>query len=195
MEILLASNNGHKHDEFTRLFPGRTVRMPADLGLTFSFEEDGSTFLANALGKAEALFALAGIPVIADDSGLCVDALGGEPGLYSARYGSRGGAVLSAAQRNAYLLERMEGMEDRAAHFVCCLVLVLGQDRLFVAQETIHGRVALAPRGDHGFGYDPLFIVTERGLTIAELPEEEKDLLSHRGRAARRIQRMLDGER
>ena len=193
MDILLASNNLHKRTEVARLFRGHVVRTPAEAGIPFAFEENGSTFLENAMGKARALFDACRTPVLADDSGLCVPALGGEPGIFSSRYGAgAGGALLAAPQRNAYLLDRMEGLTDRAAWFVCCLVLVLEESRFFVAQETVHGTVADAPRGENGFGYDPLFIVPGTGRTMAELSEEEKDAVSHRGRAARRIRAMTD---
>ncbi len=187
MDIVLASNNPHKLTEVARLFRGHVVRAPADIGVPFAFEENGSTFLENAIGKARALFDACRIPVLADDSGLCVPALGGEPGVFSSRYGSNGGKILSTPERNAYLLSRMGGVADRGAYFVCCMVLFLGEERYLVAQETVRGTVATAPRGDHGFGYDPLFLVPGMGKTIAELPAGEKDRLSHRGRAARRI--------
>ncbi len=187
-EFLLASNNEHKRQEFVRLLPGVRILTPADVGLRFEFDEDGETFLANAFGKAMALFHAAQRPVIADDSGLCVRALGGEPGIFSSRYGSgAGGVLLAAPQRNAYLLDRMEGLTDRAAWFVCCLVLLLEESRFIVAQETVHGTIAEEPRGENGFGYDPLFLVPGTGKTIAELPDAEKDAISHRGKAARRI--------
>jgi XTP/dITP diphosphohydrolase len=192
-ELLLASNNSHKHDEFARLFPEFRILLPKDLGLVFEFEEGGQSFLDNALGKARALYRLAGRPVIADDSGLCVAALGGEPGVYSSRYGSAAGnPTLPAPRRNKYLLARMGGCTDRRAFFVCCLALVVEDARFFVVQETVHGIIAEAPRGIHGFGYDPLFLLPERGLTIAELPDAEKDLISHRGRAARRLLAILN---
>ncbi len=187
MDILLASNNPHKLTEVVRLFRGHVVCTPAEAGLSFAFEENGSTFLENAMGKAQALFDARRTPVLADDSGLCVPALGGEPGIFSSRYGSNGGKTLSTPERNAYLLSRMEGLTDRRAYFVCCMVLFLGEDRYLVAQETVHGTVTMAPRGDNGFGYDPLFLVPGTGRTIAELPDTEKDRLSHRGRAAMRI--------
>ena len=187
-ELLLASNNTHKHQEFLRLFPGVRILVPRELGIDFSFEEDGETFLENAFGKATALYSIAKRPVIADDSGLCVRALGGQPGVLSSRFGSgAGGALLDAPRRNAYLLDRMEGIQDRDAYFVCCLVCVLEEGRFLAAQETVHGEIAEAPRGDNGFGYDPLFLLGQRGKTIAELPDEEKDGISHRGRASRRI--------
>jgi XTP/dITP diphosphohydrolase len=188
-EIVLASNNAHKHEEFERLFPGARLLLPRDLGISFEYEEDGDTFLSNALGKALALHRQTGRAVMADDSGLCVRALGGEPGIFSSRYGAGpGGALLDAPRRNAYLLERMRGMEDRAAWFVCCLVLVFEETRFLVAEETVHGTIVESPRGENGFGYDPLFLVAGHQRTVAELPEREKDEISHRGRAARRIQ-------
>ncbi len=132
---------------------------------------------------------------MADDSGLCVQALGGEPGIFSSRYGSgAGGVVLDAPRRNAYLLDRMEGIQDRAAYFVCCLVLVLDESRFVAVQETVHGRIAEGPRGENGFGYDPLFIVPGHEKTIAELPDQVKDSISHRGLAARRILTTMRGE-
>jgi XTP/dITP diphosphohydrolase len=186
-ELLLASNNDHKHREFVRLLPGVRIVLPRDLGIRFDPREDGDTFLSNALGKAVALYGTAHRPVIADDSGLCVEALGGAPGVLSNRFGAtEGGAPLSTPRRNELLLSRMEGAGNRAAHFVCCLVLVLGADRFLVAQETVHGVIAAAPRGTNGFGYDPLFLLPG-GKTLAEVPDAHKDEVSHRGRAARRI--------
>jgi XTP/dITP diphosphohydrolase len=187
-ELILASNNEHKRREIARLFPGIRVVLAREAGMELDFEENGSTFLENALGKALVLFRHAGRPVIADDSGLCVDALGGAPGLMSNRFGAAaGGQPLDTPRRNALLLERMEGVRARGAHFVCCLVLVLGEDRFIAAQETVHGEIAPGPRGTNGFGYDPLFALPGRGLTLAEIPDAEKDEISHRGRAARRV--------
>jgi XTP/dITP diphosphohydrolase len=194
-EFLLASNNAHKHQEFMRLFPGIRILRPRDLGLEFDFEEAGETFLENAFGKAMALFQMAKRPVIADDSGLCVGALGGEPGIFSSRYGAGvGGALLDAPRRNAYLLDRMEGIQDRAAYFVCCCVLVLEESRFIAVQDTVHGHIADGPRGENGFGYDPVFLVPGQERTMAELPDTEKDAISHRGRAARRVLAALRGE-
>jgi len=192
-ELLLASNNEHKHAEFVRLFPGVRIVRPRDIGVDFDFAEGGASFLENALGKARALHDIARRAVIGDDSGLCVAALGGEPGVHSSRYGWDGARKLETAERNALLASRLAGVEDRRAFFVCCLALVLDAERFVAVQETVHGRIAEAPRGANGFGYDPLFLLPDRGLTIAELPDAEKDLVSHRGRAARRLRRMLDG--
>ncbi|MGA2639881.1 MAG: RdgB/HAM1 family non-canonical purine NTP pyrophosphatase [Spirochaetia bacterium] len=194
-ELLLASNNEHKSREFARLFPGVTIRMPGDIGIHFDYPENGGTFLSNAQGKAAALYHRARRPVIADDSGLCVPALGGEPGIFSARYGSApGNPPLEAARRNEFLLERMAGRTERDAYFICCLVLVLADTRFFAVQETVPGVIANAPRGTNGFGYDPLFILPRTGKTMAELSDEDKDWISHRGRAARRIMALLRDE-
>ncbi|MGO9412381.1 MAG: RdgB/HAM1 family non-canonical purine NTP pyrophosphatase [Spirochaetia bacterium] len=188
IELVLASNNDHKHAEFRRLFPDVTVLSPRDVGVTFDFEETGNTFFDNARGKALALFRRAGRAVIADDSGLCVQALGGAPGIMSNRYGAAAdGTVLETGKRNAFLLEKLAGIADRRAFFVCCLVLVQDEERFTSVQETVHGVITEEPRGRNGFGYDPLFLLPSLGMTMAELPDAQKDELSHRGRAARRL--------
>ena len=189
-ELVLATNNAHKVREFARLFPGVRLLTPADLGIAFEFEETGSSYLDNALGKARHLFALVGRPVLADDSGLEVPALGGEPGICSSRYGSRPeGPKLTDAERCDLLLAKAEAMAvaDRSCFFVCCIALVLEEPRFLTAQEVLRGQLARAPRGSGGFGYDPIVFIPERGRTVAELTDREKDRLSHRGRAARRV--------
>jgi XTP/dITP diphosphohydrolase len=192
MEILLASNNRDKADELERIFWNHSVLIPADLGIVFEYEEHGATFLENAVGKARACFELAAMSVLADDSGLCVDALGGMPGVGSARYGSEGGTILSASEKNKLLLSKLKGVEERDASFVCCLVLMLSDYRFFVAQETCPGVIALEQKGDGGFGYDPVFFIPEKEMTIAELEDREKDEISHRGKASLRILTILD---
>jgi len=188
IELVLASNNEHKFAEFSRLFPGVRILLPRDIGVAFDFEENGSTFLENARGKALALFRQAGRPALADDSGLCVRALGGEPGILSNRYGAGpDGRSLETAKRNEFLLKKLAGVTARAAFFVCCLVLQSDEDRFVVVQETVNGTIAQEPRGKNGFGYDPLFLLPGLGRTLAELPDEQKDGVSHRGRAARRL--------
>ena len=194
-ELVLASNNEHKFAELSRLFPGVRVLLPREIGVTFDFEENGSTFFENARGKAVALFRQTGRPVIADDSGLCVRALGGEPGILSNRYGAGPhGKSLEAVTRNEYLLKKLAGARDRAAFFVCCLVLQSDEDRFVVVQETVHGTITEEPRGTNGFGYDPVFLLPKLGRTLAELPDKQKDDVSHRGRAARRLAAFLSAE-
>jgi XTP/dITP diphosphohydrolase len=194
MDLCIATNNAHKVGELAALFPGLRIRAPADMGMVFDYEETLDSFLGNSLGKARALYALVGTPVLADDSGLCVDALDGAPGVKSARYGSpdEGATRLSTPERNALLLAAMKGRTDRICRFVCAMSLVLSPDRFFVVQETCEGVLLEAPRGSGGFGYDPLFFLPETGLSMAELSPEQKNALSHRGRAAARIRSILE---
>lgn len=200
--LLLASGNRHKAREagaiLTLAGVGDEVKLPADFGLDFDPVEDGETFLENALVKARALFrllrergGLEGAGILADDSGLCVDALGGRPGIFSARYGERDGRKIGAGERNALLLEELRGVENRTARFVCSAVLLFDENRFVTAQETIEGEIAREERGEGGFGYDPVFLLPERGLTIAELPEGEKHRISHRGKAFRALASFL----
>ncbi len=192
MEIVLATGNEHKREELEGILKGHRLLLPRDLGVDFNCEETGKTFLENARLKAETLYSLGKRPTLADDSGLCVRALGGDPGVYSARYGSRlGKPPLSDQERNALLLKNMEGQKDRAAFFVCAMVLILGPYREFAVQETFEGQIALAPRGEGGFGYDPVFILHE-GRSAAELSPLEKNLLSHRGKAGHWVAKLLE---
>lgn len=190
MELVLASNNPHKVTEVRRILEGVTVRTPAELGVSFAFEETGSTYEENALGKARHLHGLVGMPTLSDDSGLAVAALGGAPGVRSARFGPPG-AALDDAGRCAYLLSLLRGAADRSAAFICCIAVVLDARRLLLVQEAAAGRIAPRPRGAHGFGYDPVFLVGDGERTMAELTATEKDHLSHRGRALSRITTLL----
>jgi XTP/dITP diphosphohydrolase len=193
MTLLLATGNLHKKREFEQIFSDATILLPADVGLAgWDYEETADTFLGNALGKAQSLWEKAGgrYSVLADDSGICVDALGGAPGVYSARYGSEVGRLLTDTEKNHLLLKNLEGAADRRARFVCALVLVVGRHRVFTAEEAWEGEVAASIEGIHGFGYDPLFLLPG-GLTSAQLPPDEKNRLSHRYRASRRIKALL----
>jgi XTP/dITP diphosphohydrolase len=190
-ELFVATGNEHKMAELRRLFPGFALRLPGELGRGGEFQETGRTYLDNALGKALHLYRRLGRPVLADDSGLEVPALGGQPGVYSSRYGAVDGRKLAAPERNALLLERAQGLEDRRCRFVCCMVVVLTEVRFLAVQETCEGVLAPAPRGEGGFGYDPVVWLPERDKTVAELGDREKDEVSHRGRAARRLRDLL----
>ncbi len=193
MTLFIATNNAHKVKELAELFPGTLLRTPADAGIEFDHDETEDTFLGNSLGKARALFGLVKAPVLADDSGLCVDALGGAPGVRSARYGSPddGRTVLSAREKNELLLRQMTGRRDRTCRFVCAMTLMLSEHRFVSVQETCEGRLLESPRGMEGFGYDPVFFLPGEGLSMAELALERKNALSHRGRAAARILAVL----
>jgi len=200
MEILLATGNIHKKEEFERLLAPHTVIVPRDIGVEFSPEETGTSFLENALIKTNALARsvdpLRGnLPILADDSGLCVPALSGAPGVLSARYGSvQNGKELKSSERNDLLLHNMAAYqgEKRRAFFVCAIALCLDTYRVFTAQETLEGMIAGAPSGTNGFGYDPIFRLPQTDCTVAELDSIEKDRISHRARATKRIQAILE---
>jgi len=193
MDLIVATGNAHKLSELAPLFPGYRLLRPADVGHPdFDVEEDGATYIENALKKARALHDLTGLPSLADDSGLSVRALGGAPGILSARYGSEDGKrKLEAPERNALLLANCASFADRACAFVCALALVLEENRSFVVEETCPGELLRAPRGEGGFGYDPVVWLPDLGKSVAELGLEEKNLLSHRGRASRRMAAIL----
>ena len=191
MELVLASNNPHKVAEVRRILHGIAVRTPAELGVQFSFDETGSSYDENALGKARHLYRLVGVPTLADDSGLTVAALGGAPGIRSARFAPPG-TQLDDAGRCAYLLSLMGSARDRSAAFICCLALILDAHRLLLVQEAVSGEITAEARGTQGFGYDPVFLLPRFGRTMAELSGIEKDRVSHRGRALRRARRLLE---
>ncbi|RPJ09408.1 MAG: RdgB/HAM1 family non-canonical purine NTP pyrophosphatase [Spirochaetaceae bacterium] len=191
-EIVLATNNRHKQEEIAAALPGIKILLPEDAGLKFSFEETGSTFFENAYGKAEELFKKIRLPVMADDSGLCVPVLGGPPGIFSARFGADTPVPPGTdAERNSYLLSLLPEGGPHDAFFVCCMVLILGDYKFFAVQETVHGVLVKTPIGDNGFGYDPIFFLPELGKTVAELPVDEKNSLSHRGKAVKKMAGLL----
>ena len=194
MKLLFASQNRHKEQELATLLLPHSLQLPADLDLDFDFEETESTFVGNALGKALHLHKLTNKPVIADDSGVVVDVLGGAPGIYSARYGSDlYGRELTATEKNQLLLEALANvpLAKRTARFVCAMALVLSPYRHYIVQETVEGYIATSPYGEGGFGYDPVFLVGETGTSMAQLTIAEKNSLSHRARAARKIVALL----
>ncbi len=196
MTIYIATGNRHKAEEFGRIFSDHRIVLPADAGITFDPDETGSSFFDNSLLKAKALYELVHEPVLADDSGICVDALGGAPGILSARFGSAGGITLSAEDRNRLLLEKLSGIADRTARFVCNLVLFLGPERYISVQETLEGEiVSNQGSGTGGFGYDPVLFLAEYGKTVAELDPALKDRISHRGKAAEKMKFLLENEK
>ena len=186
MRVIAATGNEKKALELTRILEpyGITAVTMKAAGFSPEIEETGATFAENALIKARALYALSGEATVADDSGLCVDALGGRPGVYSARYG---GAELDYPSKMARLLGELEGVprEKRTARFVSVIAFIDREGREHLFEGVCEGWVGFEPQGEHGFGYDPLFYVGER--SYAQLSDEEKDALSHRGKALRAL--------
>ncbi len=187
-QILIGTHNRGKTTEFRRIFEPLGVRILDLDRLKISEEppETGTTFEENAVLKARFYCALSNLPTIADDSGLEVDALGGAPGIYSARYGGK----KSDKERNVYLLERLKDVPatERVARFRAVLAFVKAHDAVpLVAAAAVEGIILNEPRGTNGFGYDPLFYLPSEGKTTAELSARRKDELSHRGRAARKM--------
>ena len=201
VRVWFASGNTHKRLELSRILTGVMLKGTADGGIgDFDPPETGTSFLENALLKAGALrraLTERGIfdPVLADDSGLCVDALGGRPGIYSARYRGRagalpGGTTLESAERNRLLLEELGDRAERTARFVCAMVLLFDENRFVCVQETLEGEIA-GSRGEGGFGYDPILYLPALGRTVAELGDDEKNRLSHRAKAGKAIAKIL----
>lgn len=182
MRFVLATHNPGKLREMGEILKdfGIEVVSPKDLGITVDVEETGSTFAENAMLKAEAICKAANLPAIADDSGLCVDALSGAPGVYSARYGGEG---LDDRGRYMLLLNSLRGAPTRAAHFACAVACAFPNGDTLTAEGRCDGSIAYAPLGEGGFGYDPVFLLPGTGKTFGQLTQEEKSAVSHRGRA------------
>ena len=196
LRLLLATGNPGKQREFRELLAdcGWELVVPADLSLDLDVEEIGTTYAENARIKAVAAAAAAGLPALADDSGLAVEALGGAPGVLSARYA---GADATDADRRAKLLDEMRDVPDgrRGAAFECVIAIALPDGRGGADVRWCEGRcegvIAREERGEGGFGYDPIFLLPQLGRTMAELPPDEKHAISHRGRSAREACRLL----
>lgn len=212
MEIFLATGNLHKKHEMQMLCKPHNIIIPKDIGLSFDPEETGLTFFENALIKAKCLWEVVKKPVIADDSGICVDALDGKPGIYSARYSGRkylgldttketDGHNLSQLEQNTLLIQDVNltlkekglnpfDIENRKCRYVCSIILYLEKDRFMCAQETFEG-ILLTDiadcKGEKGFGYDPIVFLPKYNKTIAQLTEEEKNMISHRGKAVKEV--------
>lgn len=182
MKMVLASKNNHKLKEMQDILSAQGVEvvLESDVGADVDVEETGTTFEENALLKAKAVMEATGLPAIADDSGLCVDALNGAPGVYSARYGGPG---LDDVGRYKLLLENMRGQLDRRCKFVSAICCCFPNGDTVTARGECQGTLAYAPKGADGFGYDPIFFVPSLKKTFAELLPEEKNAISHRGNA------------
>lgn len=204
MKLFFATQNLHKVAEMQKILPGIHLMISPK----FDCVEDGSDFMQNSVKKAHALFQTVNAPVIADDSGLCIDCLGGRPGIFSSRYGSdlRYGKFLCANQdeKNLAVIREVnetlgaQGMdstlwENRKCRFICALTFMTAENRFICFQDTLEGCIAQSPAENPGggFGYDPIVFLTEYGKTVAELSEDEKNRISHRGKAAAHLVKYL----
>ena len=193
LKVLLATNNTGKVREYSRLLNGLPVDLftPAQAGIRANVEETGSSIRENAIQKAVTYCSLSKMITLADDSGLEVDALGGEPGVRSARYAGEGA---TDKQRVDFLLSKLAGVpwEKRTAQFRCVIALATGGGEVKLFEGVCKGVIALEPKGDNGFGYDPIFYLSELGQTMAQIPAEMKDTISHRAQAARQARPVLE---
>ena len=191
MKLVLASKNPHKLTEMQAILAqlGVEVVLERDVGADVEVEETGTTFQENAFLKARAVMEATGLPAVADDSGLCVDALNGAPGVYSARYG---GPELDDEGRYRLLLDNLRGQLDRRGKFVSCICCCFPNGDRVEARGECPGTIAYAPRGEGGFGYDPVFFLPQLKKTFAQLTAQEKNAVSHRGVALRAFQTELE---
>ncbi|MGE5469018.1 MAG: RdgB/HAM1 family non-canonical purine NTP pyrophosphatase [Ignavibacteria bacterium] len=194
-KLVLASNNPGKLREFSQMLAtiDFEVISQAQLGVSEA-EEPHFTFVENALAKARHAARLTGLPAMADDSGICLSALGGEPGVHSARYA---GEPKSDQRNNQKMLADLAGKSDRRAHYVCVLVFVRHADdpQPIITEGEWHGEIVDTPAGENGFGYDPYFWVPEKGCTAAQLSSDDKNAMSHRGKALRLLMERLREQR
>lgn len=195
MKVIFATGNENKLREISQITEDMDIDIVSmkDAGFFADVDETGTTFEENAYLKASAIAKKCGLPTLADDSGLEIDYLGREPGIYSSRYM---GEDTPYPVKNAELLRRMENVPDeqRTARFVCAICYVRPDGTSETVRATMEGRVAYEPAGTNGFGYDPIFFLPERGCTSAELPPEEKNAISHRGKALRMMRDILARE-
>ncbi len=186
-KLVVATNNSHKLKEIEQILEGFEIIPAREVSKSFNPEEKGSSFCENALIKAKELKKYTELPVLADDSGLEVFALGGEPGVFSSRYSKKG----SDESNLRKLLLNLEGIKDRRARFVCCMVLIVG-DRVIKKEGFVYGNIIEEPRGKGGFGYDPVFMPDGYDKTFAEMSGDEKNAISHRRRALELIKSELE---
>ena len=185
MKLIIASNNAHKVREIKKILSGKfdEILSLREAGVWHETLEDGTTFMENALKKAREICAITGAAAIADDSGICVDALDGAPGIYSARFSSSVCCNASDEMNNILLLQMLEGKENRSAHYTSAIALVYPDGKEVTAEGYMYGRIIDTPRGKRGFGYDPLFVMDGESRTVAEMTDDEKNAVSHRANA------------
>ena len=185
MKLIIASNNAHKLVEIKAILGDffEEIQSLKEAGIDHDTVEDGTTFMENALKKAREIAEISGCCALADDSGICVDALDGAPGIYSARFSGVHG---DDKANNRLLLEKLQGAESRKAHYTCAIALVRPDGSSVTAEGYLHGEIGFEEKGQGGFGYDPLFILPQ-GCTTAELTAEEKNAISHRANALKKL--------
>lgn len=189
-KIVAATKNKNKVREFKEILPSFDIITQEEAGVDIDVEETGTTFRENALLKAKAIFEKTGLPALADDSGLEVFALGGEPGVYSARYGGEG---LDDKGRTNLLLKNMEDIDDelRGAQFACAIAFVT-EEKTYEVEGTCEGVIIREAKGNNGFGYDPVFYIPDKEKTLAEMTSDEKNEISHRGMALRKLAEIIN---
>ncbi len=193
MELIIASNNSHKLIEIKAILGSRFDKILSlkEANIDHETVEDGETFLENAIKKAREITEITGKYALADDSGLCVDALGGAPGVYSARFCGEHG---NDKGNNDLLLEKLEGVTNRAAHFTAAIALSCPNGEILTAEGHFYGEIGFEEKGENGFGYDPLFYVPEYGCTSAEMSPEQKNEISHRKKALEELLQKLNNQ-
>ena len=179
-DLIFATGNKHKADELRKVIQNVNILTLKDINFSGEIIENGKTFLDNALIKCQTVYNATHKPVIADDSGLSVDQLGGAPGVFSARYGQPN---FDDKQRYEYLLSQLDYNKPLDASFICCLILYVTPGRIYSVQEEVRGVITRTPKGTNGFGYDPIFYIPSLDKTYAELTDNEKNAISHRGKA------------
>lgn len=193
MKLIIASNNAHKIGEIKKILAEKFEEILSlrESGIDHETVEDGTTFMENALKKAREIAEISGCAALADDSGICVDALGGAPGIFSARFAGEHG---NDKANNALLLEKLTDKEDRSAHYTAAIALVYPSGKEVTAEGYMFGEIIRSERGEGGFGYDPLFVPTGESRTVAEMTSEEKNLISHRANALNELCKKLDSD-
>ena len=193
MKLILATNNEHKVREFKEILGDYFDEMITlkEANITHETVEDGKTFKENALKKAREITEITGLPALADDSGLCVLSLNGEPGVMSARYASCDDANATDQANRDLLLKNMEGITDRRAYFACAIALTMPDGTSYETEGKFWGEITFEEKGENGFGYDNLFFVPEYNMTSAQMSPEQKNSMSHRGKALRELTKLL----
>ena len=186
MRLVIASNNKNKIYEIKKILGDRfdEILSLSEAGIVHETIEDGTTFMENALKKAREIAEISGFAALADDSGICADALGGAPGIFSARYSGGHG---NDEDNNNLLIANLSDKDDKSAHYTAAIALVYPNGEVVTAEGYMYGKIIDTPRGDRGFGYDPIFVPLGEGRTVAEMTDEEKNAISHRANALREL--------